>query len=475
MKIDLFSADIKLVDADKPDSRSFRLLEFNDGLLSGYTGYDALGGEKMISGRIGADYLELLPDHTVLTMMDWQGMETGDKPILLLPRGDDTINWLGRPQLMQARFAEGLYKTVSSDLHFKALAQNKAYQHYMADQAGMGDLFPKTAIIPTSYSEGEDEIAEMGSRMDNDLILKPVSECGGTGLRLISADRSATAQVKRHFNLLSFSIWPGMRDPVCLLQERAAANEVRKESGTFDGTMRVVFSVHGGGDARECRVHDAYWKLPSHAMGTGKDLDDIVSFSPSNRERKARKKPKPKNSPMEDYKMMMESLGLEEYAPKDEREETSLERIYSEPVAQEIKEWLFPSFGGAMSRYFSHVAATDYEDSVISLVLKDNPALQGLGWMMASNYDYYPASKGQVTMQYPVDLRDAIAESSMVRSTDNYMHHRLKLALDKMHGTSIHCEGIGKNFIRPLEKAISKRRSADFIGSLFETVYKLSR
>lgn len=427
----------------------------------------------MVSGRILADYQELLPNHMILNYTDWQAISAGGKPVLLVPRGDDTVNWLGRPQLMQASLTGDIYKTVSSDLHFKALAQNKAYQHFMAVQASMGDMFPATAILPTLYAEAEGTIVQMGGRSDNDLVLKPVSEYGGTGLRLIKADRAAAPQVKKHLNILKFSLWPGIRDPICLLQERVEPNPVTKDNATFDGTMRVVFSVYGAGDALECRVHDAYWKLPSHAMGDGAGVDDFISFSPSNSERKTRKKPKARKSIKDEYNEFMASLGLEDYGVKEE--EPSFERIHSQGVSPDIKEWLFPAFGGDMSRYFSHVASIDHEASVSSLVSQDDPTLQGLGWMMAVNYDYYPPANGQISMNYPISLREAIADSSMVHSTENYMHFKLKMALDTMHGTSINCENIGRDFVRPLEKAISRRRQSTFMGSLFDTVYKMSR
>jgi hypothetical protein len=263
-----------------------------------------------------------------------------------------------------------------------------------------------------------------------------------------------------------------MKDPVCLLQERVGANLIEKNDGAYDGTMRVVFSIYGAGNARECLIHDAYWKLPAKAIGTG-GIDDFVSFSPSNRERKAYKKPKAQKSVMQDYNEIMKALGVEG-AFGDVAQDETRDRIHSEPVAQDIKQWLFPTFAGAMSRYFSHVAATDYETSVSALVSENSPALQGLGWMMATHYDYYPAAKGHISMRYPADLRDAIANSDMVRSTENYMHYRLKMALEKMHGTSIHCEGIYANFVRPLEKAISQRRSAGILSSLYDTVLKMT-
>lgn len=471
MKIDLFSADIKLVDTDKPGNQSFRVLEFNDGLQSGFSGYDALGGDKMVTGRIMADYRTLLPDHYIMNLIEGHPAAANGKPVTMLARGNDTINWLGRPQLVQASLMSGHSNMVSSDIHLKALCQNKAYQHFMADQAGMGDLFPRAAVLPTSFSDAKDEITVFKDQIQGDLVLKPVQECGGTGIRLISTDKSVLSQLKRNLSWARLLVWPGLRDPICVLEERIKPNEVKKDGQLFDGTMRVVFSIAGSAENRECLIHDAYWKLPSHTMGDGTGVQDFVSYSPSNRER--RKEKKTQSTLKEDYKTLL-GIYLGDMSD-DDTAETSSENINALAVAPEVKDWLFPAFGGAMAKYFSHVAGVAFKDNVSTLVANKSPSLQGLGWMLATHYDYYPAAGNKPSMQYPADLRDAMAASSMVQSPDSYMYHHIKDRLGRMDNVSIHCENIGRDFIRPLEKAQKESRSGLITNALFDIVMRLQR
>jgi hypothetical protein len=407
MKINLFSVDLKLIDADDPAVRAFRVLEFNDGLKSGFTGYDVLGSGKM-TDRIVEDYARLFPAYRTIALNDPQNSnDTDTRRPLLLRRGTDIGLGATRTDLVTADRMKDFYTAVNADLHFMALSNNKAYQFYVGERAGLAALFPTTALLPTHYKEAKDAIARIGSN-DHGYVLKPVSLYGGTGVHVFEEKNkdSFLSRALGNGGGRLRNIWVGRVEPACLLQHRLPANPVKIGEDVFDGTMRVVFTVYGEeSGVQHFHIHDAYWKLPERPVSS--DLFDplaVVSFSPSNMEDALQNKgtltrafDRAAKILRGDSRSFMEALGFD----------LSLKskNIKSAAVAEEIKSWLFPIMQESLGQYFSSAASMDFLENTRELINHESAGYRGLGLMMATHPNHYPQGKDRpLDFHYPESL-----------------------------------------------------------------------
>lgn len=445
MQISLFSVDLKLVEADDPVKRSFRVLEFNDGLRSGFAGYNALGGEKMITGRVSSDYQNLFPQ---LRLVDLNGHGSGgindSRMPLVIPRGDRLATQISRADLIIAQRMESMYCTLNGNLHFSALCDNKAYQFHMAQEMGEDDLFPRTQILPTDPEEGLAAL-QTDARAGH-YVLKPLTLCGGTGIRLIEEarlEKDMAQYLKRKKWVWHKDEWIGLHDPACLLQDRITANKVETENGVFDGTMRVAFSIYGAGNDLQCHIHDAYWKLPAYTIEEDEGSESMVSFSPSNME-------KPKKRSL---------AALFRWAGNE---------VMAAPVMPDTTAWLFPALQGKLARYFGFVAASDHFKNTAGLLQSDAVAKQTLGIMMATQPAFYPAvDRSALDMHYPQPLVEKIGETGFAKSGMGHAFETLREATYRQ-GAYMHCEDIEGEFETPLRGIVE--RATFHTSSLMNTL-----
>ncbi len=456
MKITLLSVDLKLVHADDPSARGFKILEFNDGLRSGFNGYARLCGPKMISDSVTADYQKLFPDLRVVNANSSGVIKHNDSSrVLLIPRSNAHVLNMGRTYLVTADHMSGVYQPINNDLHIQALSDNKAYQSYMAAQAGMEDLFPKTQILPTDKKEALKHMKP--DPACEQYVLKPLSFLGGAGIRLIKPadlEKDITRYMTVHKWVGKNRNWLGLWEPSCILQDRIAVNEVETEDGVFDGTMRVAFSVYGDDYNMRCHIHDAYWKLPSCTIEEGKGADSVISFSPSNIE-----KLKPKQ-----VQNIFDSMFSQAVA---------LSPIKSAPVKADVKSWLFPQLKDNLSHYFTSVHASDHFDSTVSLLNSDSMGEQGLGVMMATHPAFYPAAKGEsVDMHYPFSLVDALIESKVMEQGMGHVFKKLSRIVGDFEG-AMQCEDPRHEFAKPLKAAIENARTLSVANMVHFVVNEL--
>jgi len=461
MKIVLLSADLKLTDSEDPSKRGFKILEFNDGLKSGFRGYDALGGDKMLTGRIASDYQNLFPQ---FRLMDLNGHGAGDvrddrKP-LFIQRSDGMITYVDRNHMIAAQRMNSVYQSLNDDLHIRALSDNKAYQYYMAQQ--MGDnglsLFPSTTILPTDYRAARQD-GRITAEPAKDYVLKPLTFVGGNGIRLIEGRRFDT-DLPHYLTYRRYDFrqqnWIGLSDPACIVQERVAPNKVEAKDGIFDGTMRVVFTLHGQkGAGLDCHIHDAYWKLPLKPMEDGKDLDTIVSFSPSNND-SAHKKYKP--DPIKEAYFT----------------ETQPARIQSMPVEGDVKSWLFPQLAAGLNGYFNFVTRESFMDHTIALMNHETQGRRTLGMMLATHAELYPAmDNNKIDTHYPQHLMDAMIGSKLMQSGKDHAFYKLEERISNRY--RVNCENSQAEFTEPLRSALKEAAMRKLVSVAIYSIRHIPR
>ena len=440
MQVNLFSVDLKLVE----DGASYRVLEFNDGLRSGFTGYDSLGDRRMFSDVVTTDYESLFPDMRMVNLNGHGGGGGDMRRALLMPRGDRLVTGIGRADLVVAQRMEDVYQTLNGNLHFKALCENKAYQSHMANQMGRDDLFPRTQILPT---DREEALAALETdTLSEHYMLKPLTFCGGTGIRLIEGanlEKDLGAYLKRRKWIWQKEEWPGRHDPACVLQERITANKVETERGMFDGTMRVAFTIYGEGSDLQCHIHDAYWKLPLYTMEEGEGSSSVISFSPSNTE-------KPKKRTIADlFRWVADDM------------------VRAAPASADASVKLFPKLQDDLAKYFGFVAASDHLENTAALLNAEDSGRQTLGIMLATHPAFYPAVKADsLDMYYPQQLVEAIRNAPFAQSGLGHAFETLRRAA-YTHGDLMHCEDGKEEFETPLRDVVE---SAAFSSSSLTNV-----
>lgn len=462
MKIHLFSVDLKLVSQRDPSRRSFRVLEFNDGLSSGFSGFNSLGEEKMISGRVAADYRRLFPQYQVMDLGDEKPARDG-RPILMIPRSSNTVTWMGRSDYIAAQRMQGVLESINSDLHLSAFGRNKGYQHFLAEKMG-GDaatLFPETKLLPTLFKQALPQIREM-PESDTGYVLKPLDLFGGTGIKLIDQKDLMPvlqADLRQRHSLLQ-KPWIGIVEPSCQLQSRVPANEVVTKDGIYDGTMRVAFTVYENDDGNmHCQVHEAYWKLPEKTIEDRQGPHSVVSYSPSNLDQR---RAKPKISFEGSLKAFFDIAGCD------------TNKILSAPVDADVKSWLFPALSDKLAAYFSFVNKTNHLANVIELIEHEQVGHRGLGWMMAVPTELYPSASEEIDFHYPKDLVNAISNNLLLSNRNDALYDRVTRHVRNLGvNYSINCEDQYTEFKQPLASAISDGMMWAAVGSLLDTVQKL--
>lgn len=411
------SADLKLA----PDTaRGYQLLEINDGNLSGLA-------NDMIRRKILPDYRRTLFSEfktrsSLLFKKEY--LELSDH-LIWLPRTNAQHKSLMRYEMRQGDLMKDKITIVNNDVRFLAATSNKALQYLASLQKKeTADLFPRTQLVSMDLDTFNSTQRDYSGA--DDIVFKPLNECGGTGVRVYSS-AAADQQIERtihSWNMRTSQFSYAKQDwdaPIALIQDRVAPNLVKKEDAFYDSTMRAVFTVFQKalGEPWTCHMHGAYWKPapePYSGLGTTKE---VVSFSRSVRN--------------ESWAVRGNGdMRVDKKYPYIDQDE-----FHVLPVEAETLSWLFPKLRQDMPVLIDSIVSTKLIDRVQDLMSSNQHCYGDLAAMLSlEDHDYYPE-----------DIRDKESEMSLGLGEDTISAmERLVHRFDTNHKTRRYIQdGLGRN------------------------------